>query len=489
MSSAQAPDGVWVLPVSLRWFSGILLALSLAGMLLLVFRAMLDHDEMEHLHAAWNMLQGQRVYIDFFEHHPPFWWEFLRLNLAVLGEKIEVFYVARLWMFAAFIATALGTWRLGKLMQGDAMGVSAAFSLLAIQASHRLATESRPDGFMVAGMIWGLCLIFESWRGRWSFGKVLLGLTLLSAATAFHPRSLFTLAATGLFVLVHPVPGQPWSLQARLRQVPALALVVAVPLLIPVLFYGGWHYIHEVYIVSAKAYPPAPGTGEKMELLMNFPVMPVGLAGLLIALHGSLSKHQTQASQASDRLLTLILVLNILGVLTSKRVFAQTLFVCLPFAALAAGRTVHAIISSMHRHQAASLAGYVVWCVVEIAGIIAIYPAGQPLQEHLAYLRQANQQLPRDARYVGPMLFHPIFRHDGSRYWFEFDLRTLKMADPGFTHDFVAEFQNQKPLWVHAGFLQRVAQHSFEQAKVIKKLLDAQYQPHESLPLLVRQSP
>ncbi len=92
----------------------LLIALILAFGFVAALRLGYQPDEMEHLHAAWNVGQGRLPYHDFFEHHPPLFYTllapFLRaqthagfsllltLRLLALGIfTLILLQIARLW--------------------------------------------------------------------------------------------------------------------------------------------------------------------------------------------------------------------------------------------------------------------------------------------------------------------------------------------------------------------------------------------------------
>jgi len=56
-----------------------------------------DPDEFEHIHAAWCIKQGQIIYKDFFEHHPPLFY-FTILPLLHLHEGITGLTLCRIAM-------------------------------------------------------------------------------------------------------------------------------------------------------------------------------------------------------------------------------------------------------------------------------------------------------------------------------------------------------------------------------------------------------
>ena len=56
-------------------------------------------DETEYLHAAWLMAQGRQLYVDFFEHHSPFFFATLE-RLAPEGERVDAqpYFVRARWL-------------------------------------------------------------------------------------------------------------------------------------------------------------------------------------------------------------------------------------------------------------------------------------------------------------------------------------------------------------------------------------------------------
>src|SRR3954465_12505184 len=60
------------------------------------FRSGCDHDEIEHLHAAWLVSQGERPFVDFHEiHHPTAYYVFAPLARATAGSPRKLVFAAR----------------------------------------------------------------------------------------------------------------------------------------------------------------------------------------------------------------------------------------------------------------------------------------------------------------------------------------------------------------------------------------------------------
>ncbi|MEW5915760.1 MAG: glycosyltransferase family 39 protein [Gemmatimonadota bacterium] len=64
-------------------------------------------DEFEHVHAAWLVSLGQRPYVDFFEHHPPFFYLAAALPLRLLEPGFDALIQLRFAALGAFVATGV----------------------------------------------------------------------------------------------------------------------------------------------------------------------------------------------------------------------------------------------------------------------------------------------------------------------------------------------------------------------------------------------
>ncbi len=66
----------------------------------------LNHDEIEHIHSAWNIQQGLRPYADFFEHHHPLFWYLLVPVLWIFGETTAAILASRFLMLGLTLLMA-----------------------------------------------------------------------------------------------------------------------------------------------------------------------------------------------------------------------------------------------------------------------------------------------------------------------------------------------------------------------------------------------
>jgi hypothetical protein len=72
------------------------IALTFALFAVHAWRSGCDHDEIEHLHAAWLVSQGERPFVDFHEiHHPTAFYVFAPLARATSGSPRKLVFAAR----------------------------------------------------------------------------------------------------------------------------------------------------------------------------------------------------------------------------------------------------------------------------------------------------------------------------------------------------------------------------------------------------------
>jgi hypothetical protein len=157
-------------------------------------------DETEYLHAAWLMQQGLTLYVDFFEHHPPFLFAALE---SVAGDDLQPYLVrARLLSGAcaliALAAFAAILWR--------TRAEAAPIALLLIYASQPLwnagLTAVRVEPFAMAFFWSGAALILlarDDDRGAILAG---IGLGLVALVALWSPKWPLSSAVAGAMWLV-----------------------------------------------------------------------------------------------------------------------------------------------------------------------------------------------------------------------------------------------------------------------------------------------
>lgn len=199
-----------------------------------------DPDEMQHLHVAWLVSQGDVPYRDFFEHHMPG----LALVMAPLlpafdttrsfDAVIQAMLASRAVMLLCAALTVAATWKLGDLAFGrETAWIAAAWLSLSMVFVGR-TLEIRPD--VPASACWTASLVAVGLATRprhahrggtfWFASGLLLG-----AALVFTQKLL--LAGPGLAVasIVHVAAGRSASeMAAAARRVVTMVAGFVAPL-------------------------------------------------------------------------------------------------------------------------------------------------------------------------------------------------------------------------------------------------------------------
>jgi len=171
----------------------------------LAHRSYIDVDEIEFLHGALRMARGERLYVDFSEHHPPFVFEALR---AIDGDSVERYVVrARLAMsfcgIVAVAAAAFLVWRATRQLYAPAIfiGMLAATPGLWLRAFADVRDEPPSLALWWVGAL----LVVASRRVSW--GAVGLGLVALGSLV--NPKWPIASVVIGIFFLAsfrRPLP-------------------------------------------------------------------------------------------------------------------------------------------------------------------------------------------------------------------------------------------------------------------------------------------
>jgi hypothetical protein len=209
---------------------GLLVVLALLTLSLSINRAFWD-DEIEHVHAAWYVHNGQVPFRDFFEHHHPLLWFLLAPLLSLLGEGLAVLAAARLLMLLMAAAIAWLTWRIARRAGGDAeAGLLAVAILFANFMFMPCVMEVRPDVPMLLLALAAVeRLLAHAREGR--LRQLLAAAFLASLSFLFLQKSLFLVAA-----MIAWLVGRAWRGQVR----PALLAAAAGAFVTPLLAFGAW---------------------------------------------------------------------------------------------------------------------------------------------------------------------------------------------------------------------------------------------------------
>lgn len=186
----------------------ILLLMCFAVLLSLLYigfaiNAAVDHDEVEHSHAAFRMLNNEIPYRDFYQNHMPTYWFLNMLFLRAFPFSIHSIIAAR---FFNLLALA-GCWLFGLRLLGSIRGGRTWFGLsiytcaMITLACEMLFHEARPDPIMALTGTIGLCMIPV--RGNISGARALLLGIIFGFSASVSPKILPMMLVVPALIALH----------------------------------------------------------------------------------------------------------------------------------------------------------------------------------------------------------------------------------------------------------------------------------------------
>jgi hypothetical protein len=177
-----------------RWY--VLAAAVTALVLWHAWFSHFNHDEIEHLHAAWLIAQGQRPFSDFLEqHHPTLWYLFAPV-VGAFGSVRALVFAGRLFDLACLLAVLATFVRMFRRLYPGAL---VRWPLLLLATSFmfvRNTLEVRPDPLMNA-LLYGALLCWVSFLQDLRRARALLAGLLFGLAIAVLQKALVILALVG----------------------------------------------------------------------------------------------------------------------------------------------------------------------------------------------------------------------------------------------------------------------------------------------------
>lgn len=378
----------------------------------------LDLDESEHLQAGLKIARGERLYVDFFEHHAPF----LSKVLSRLATDDVGAYVRRARLLMAVCgAIALGiaaflVWRATRRLYAPAILIG---GLLAGTMAHgRASIFVSPEPPALALFFLGALLIYGASR-RIAAGAIGVGLITLS---------FFLNLKWPVCSLVLALAFVAGAAPARRVVAAAVAAACALALLLlavdPRTYYDfvivfnreafRWSVFHRTY-----TFPVARGFYYCAAVLRPWFVLP---AAALVAFVAA----RIRGAFADVRLVWGTLLLLIASLIEIRFVYAYPLvwpqyFIMWALAASATlafvPQAVVALVPEGVKPVARSVA-VVFTLLAMVQGLVAV-PLGGADPVSLAVDEVAAALRPGDTVFMGG--FHPLGVHDSSYYWFGFD--------------------------------------------------------------------
>lgn len=160
-----------------------------------------SHDEFEHIHTSWKMLEGQKIYVDFFQHHHPFLSYLIVPVIAVFGETTASIFTSRFLMFIMLSGILLVTYLIAMREFGKReIGVISMILTSTVVVFYGEAIKVRPD---VPQALAGLLSIyfFLAYSDNKSRSSLALSAVFLAVSFLFLQKAIALIIAMGFLFL------------------------------------------------------------------------------------------------------------------------------------------------------------------------------------------------------------------------------------------------------------------------------------------------
>lgn len=178
-----------------------LLVLLLISIFILCAGRKFDQDEIEAVHTSWKILNGERIFVDFFQHHHPFFYYCISPVIYFVGESTDTLVTLRVIMYSLFIGMLVISFCLTELIfKSKYVSWLTILLMCCMTMFSRKAIEIRPD---VPQVLFALIAIYCIFKYNLIQKKVLLFISSFCMALSFLflQKTLFIIAGIGILQL------------------------------------------------------------------------------------------------------------------------------------------------------------------------------------------------------------------------------------------------------------------------------------------------
>ncbi len=158
-------------------------------------------DEFEHIHTAWKIVQGQEIYIDFFQHHHPFFDYLIALVIHTFGSTVTSIFISRyvmLFMTAGILAT---TYFLSlRVFKNTQIGVISVILTSTVVTFYSTTIEIRPDVLQSLAGLLSIYFLFVYYDKK-SLGYLLASSVFLAISFLVLQKSMVLIIPIGALLL------------------------------------------------------------------------------------------------------------------------------------------------------------------------------------------------------------------------------------------------------------------------------------------------
>jgi 4-amino-4-deoxy-L-arabinose transferase-like glycosyltransferase len=393
------------------------LATGFALLVLHAARSGFDHDEVEHLHAAWLVSQGQTPYHDFFEqHHPPLFYLLAPLAGVLQGSPRALVFAARaLNLMLLGVVLAVFTALVRPLLR-DRRSAWAPLLLVGCFFFARNSMEVRPDPWMSLFCVLGVWQWVTYLRSVGGARHAALAGLCFGAAIAFLPKAIFFVGLVGLGTALAVRGRAAWIRAAGGAGVLVAAALVPVGALLLAIWRSGswsdfvlWNYTFNKFYYLETHFDGPSALAMLAVCVGESPLLWIGgLVGVGLTAR-SLWRGQTEPALA----IAAVVTVGFIGVMFVTRwPFNHNLLLMQPLLALLAAVVLDRLEAPGLRTAVGVL---LLLMVVKVCILCLVYTEGHGSEGVQRQLLQRTQ--PGDAVAAAPP-YNPIFRPDAFFFWY-----------------------------------------------------------------------
>ncbi|MGD0336296.1 MAG: glycosyltransferase family 39 protein [Candidatus Omnitrophota bacterium] len=187
-------------------------------------------DEIEAVHTAWKIAHGERIYVDFIQHHHPFFYYFLAFLLPALKENWATIILLRIVMFLMSLGVGYTAYLIARKAFDKEIGIISLGFLGTTIIFSTVIIQIRPDipqVLFAAISVLFLVRYLESKELRYlTANAISLGISFL-----FLQKAIIPLAATEIILFIDAV-----RRNIKYKILP-LHILIFIATLIPYYFY------------------------------------------------------------------------------------------------------------------------------------------------------------------------------------------------------------------------------------------------------------
>ena len=186
-------------------FRTIILWAIFAGILILLFfhtyNKTFSHDEFEHIHTAWKILQGQEIYVDFFQHHHPFLDYLLVPIIYIFGDTTTSIFVSSYLMLLMVGGILTVTYFLAlRLFKNSEIGLISLILTSTVVAFYGKSITVRPDAPQALAGLLSIYFLFVYYDNK-SVKNLITSAIFLAVSFLFLQKAIALIIPIGILFL------------------------------------------------------------------------------------------------------------------------------------------------------------------------------------------------------------------------------------------------------------------------------------------------